>query len=134
MYRSTPSDTAPTLKVFVIIIGHVKRPVSSMKWDPLNFPFPLNRKIPAKHGLRKIFGRGSIAVMPVRIVGGWEIVSVEAVTFGISVIEFFGPGDKEPRWRFGKRSRKRQRSKELMRADLAVFDQTKFQLYHSEAT
>ena len=56
-----------------------------------------------------------MAVTPVRMLGGWEIVIVEAVTSGMSVIEFFGPGEKGPRGRLGKRSRKRQRLEEVIR-------------------
>jgi hypothetical protein len=56
-----------------------------------------------------------MAVTPVRMFGGREIVSVEAVTSGMSVIEFFGPGEKGPRGRLGRRSRKRQRVEEVIR-------------------
>lgn len=44
-------------------------------------------------------------------------MSVEAVTPGMSVMEFFGPGNRDPKGRFGRRSRKRQRLEEVIEGD-----------------
>ena len=54
-------------------------------------------------------GLGRMAVTPVITSGGFRTFKHDAVTCGMSVIEFLGPGEKEPRGRLGRRSRKRER-------------------------
>ena len=52
---------------------------------------------------------GRMAVTPVITSGGFRTFKHDAVTCGMSVIEFLGPEEKEPSGRLGRRSRKRER-------------------------
>jgi hypothetical protein len=54
-------------------------------------------------------GLGRIAVTPVITSGGLRTFKHDAVTCGMSVIEFLGPGEKEPKGRLKRSWRKGQR-------------------------
>lgn len=58
---------------------------------------------------------------PVKMSGGCRTLRHEAVTWGMSVMEFFIPGEKEPKGRLGRRSRNRQRLDEEVMATARWF-------------
>jgi len=57
-------------------------------------------------------GLGRIAVTPVMTSGGFRTFKHDAVTCGMSVIEFLGPEEKEPKGRLKRSWRKGQRQGE----------------------
>ena len=85
----------PTLFVFVIKMGLVRKPDSVNQWMPVISPFPFKLNQFPKQGdclALKSLPRGNMAVTPVRIEVPWIIVLKPTSTWSTSVMALYLPG------------------------------------------